>query len=157
MNMSKELKTELKKISESIVELDLEDKLDLITFVIKNLSVGESMELLKKMSDSLQIPIESLMSMGSSSTTSQGNTNIDKSDSEKEEEKTIFDVKLVSIDANKKIGIIRLIKEQLNVDLMKAKELTDNTPSLLFSKIDKDKAKEIKEKFEAAGGVISLI
>lgn len=130
-------------------------KIENIFNLIKELSVSEMMELTKKLSDSFGIPIELLMSSSSNS-----NKNIDGqsgSVEDKVEEKLIFDVKLVSVEESKTIGVIRFVKEQLGLDLMKAKTIVSSTPVVLFEKLEKAKAEDIKSKLETLGAVVDLI
>lgn len=130
-------------------------KIENIFNLIKELTVSEMMELTKKLSDSFGIPIELLMSSSSNS-----NKNIDGqsgSVEDKAEEKLIFDVKLVSVEESKTIGVIRFVKEQLGLDLMKAKTIVSSTPVVLFEKLEKAKAEDMKSKLETLGAVVTLI
>ncbi|MGX7576409.1 ribosomal protein L7/L12 [Candidatus Vidania fulgoroideorum] len=57
-----------------------------------------------------------------------------------------FDVELISIGENK-IAAIRMIKEVMNLDLMKSKNIVDNLPKILLKETDKKNADIISKKF----------
>ena len=73
-----------------------------------------------------------------------------------EEEQTEFTVVLKSIDAGKKIPIIKEVRAITGLGLKEAKELVEAGDKPVKEEISKDEANTIKEKLEAAGGVVEL-
>lgn len=71
------------------------------------------------------------------------------------EEKSSFDVVLASA-GDKKIQVIKVVRELTGLGLKEAKDLVDNAPKVLKEGVDKDQAEEIKKKIEEAGGVVEL-
>ncbi len=71
------------------------------------------------------------------------------------EEKTEFDVILVDFGA-KKIPVIKVVKDILELNLKEAKELVDNVPSKLREEMDKDEAEALKKQLEEAGATVKL-
>ena len=71
------------------------------------------------------------------------------------EEKTEFDVMLNSI-GDKKINVIKAVREVTSLGLKEAKELVESAPCAVKEGVPKDEADEIKKKFEAAGAQVEI-
>lgn len=71
------------------------------------------------------------------------------------EEQTEFDVVLTSA-GDKKIQVIKAVREATGLGLKEAKELVDNAPKAVKEGLDKDAAEELKGKIEEAGGAVEL-
>lgn len=71
------------------------------------------------------------------------------------EEKTEFDLILVDFGA-KKIPVIKVVKDVLELNLKEAKELVDNVPSKLREEMDKVEAESLKKQLEEAGATVKL-
>ena len=71
------------------------------------------------------------------------------------EEKTEFDVVLTAI-GDKKINVIKTVREVTSLGLKDAKELVESAPATIKEAVGKDEADEIKAKFEEAGAQIDL-
>jgi len=71
------------------------------------------------------------------------------------EEKTEFDVELTSV-GDKKIGVIKVIREVTSIGLKEAKDMADNAPSVVKEQLNKDEAEEVKKKLEEAGATVTL-
>jgi large subunit ribosomal protein L7/L12 len=71
------------------------------------------------------------------------------------EEKTEFDVVLTSI-GDKKINVIKVVREVTSLGLKDAKDLVESAPATVKEAVSKDEAEEIKKKFEEAGAQIDL-
>ena len=72
-----------------------------------------------------------------------------------EEEKDEFDVILTS-SGEKKIQVIKVVREITSLGLKEAKDLVDNIPGTIQEKVNKEEAEATKAKIEEAGGVIEL-
>ncbi len=72
-----------------------------------------------------------------------------------EEEKTEFTVILKEI-GEKKINVIKTVREVTNLGLKEAKDLVDNAPKPVKEGISKEEAEEIKKKFEEVGATVEL-
>ena len=73
----------------------------------------------------------------------------------KEEEKTDFDVVLLS-SGDKKIQVIKVVREMTGLGLKEAKALVDGCPSTIKSEVPKDDAEKMKSQIEEAGGQADL-
>lgn len=71
-------------------------------------------------------------------------------------EATDFQVNLTDAPADKKIGIIKVVRELTGLGLKEAKELVEAAPKELKASAPKAEAEDIKKKIEAAGGKVSL-
>ncbi|MCK4506210.1 MAG: 50S ribosomal protein L7/L12 [Candidatus Aegiribacteria sp.] len=71
------------------------------------------------------------------------------------DEKTEFDVILEDFGA-KKIPVIKIIKDVLELNLKDAKELVDNVPSKLRENVEKDEAEALRKQLEEAGATVKL-
>jgi len=57
---------------------------------------------------------------------------------------------------DKKIQVLKVVRELLGLGLKEAKELVDSAPKALKEGIKSEEADEIKEKIEAAGGQVEI-
>lgn len=71
------------------------------------------------------------------------------------EEKSDYDVVLESFGDNK-IAVIKVVREVTDQGLKEAKALVESAPATIKEGVKKDEAEEMKEKFEAAGAVVTL-
>ena len=72
-----------------------------------------------------------------------------------EEEKTEFTVVLASA-GDKKINVIKAVREATGLGLKEAKELVDGAPKPVKENIAKAEAEELKKKLEEAGATVEL-
>ena len=72
-----------------------------------------------------------------------------------EEEKTSFDVVLESA-GDKKIQVIKVVREATGLGLKEAKELVDGCPKPVKEGVSKDDAEALKTQLEEAGGTVEL-
>ncbi len=71
------------------------------------------------------------------------------------EEKTEFTAVLKSV-GDKKINVIKVVREVTNLGLKEAKDLVDGAPKTLKEGINKEEAEAIKAKFAEVGAVVEL-
>lgn len=71
------------------------------------------------------------------------------------EEKSSFDVVLASA-GDKKIQVIKVVREATGLGLKEAKELVDGAPKAIKEGLPKDEAEDLKTKLEEAGGSVEL-
>lgn len=71
------------------------------------------------------------------------------------EEKTSFDVILSAI-GDKKIQVIKVVREITSLGLKEAKELVDSAPKEVKTGVSKEEADEIKSKLEEQGAQIEV-
>ena len=71
------------------------------------------------------------------------------------EEKTDFTVTLTDI-GDKKINVIKVVREVTNLGLKEAKDLVEGAPKTLKEAVNKDEAAAIKKKFEEVGAKVEI-
>ena len=71
------------------------------------------------------------------------------------EEKTEFDVVLKAA-GDKKINVIKAVREVTSLGLKEAKDLVESAPATVKEGVSKDEAESIKKKFEEAGATVEL-
>jgi large subunit ribosomal protein L7/L12 len=71
------------------------------------------------------------------------------------EEKTEFAVHLTSA-GDKKINVIKVVREVTNLGLKEAKDLVDGAPKVVKEGVTKDEAAAIKKKFEEVGATVEI-
>lgn len=71
-------------------------------------------------------------------------------------ESTDFQITLTEAPADKKIGIIKVVREVTGLGLKEAKDLVDAAPKVLKETSPKAEAEDIKKKLEAAGAKATL-
>jgi large subunit ribosomal protein L7/L12 len=71
------------------------------------------------------------------------------------EEQTEFDVILTGI-GDKKIQVIKAVREVTSLGLKEAKELVDNSPKPVKEGVSKEEAEAIKAKLEEQGATVEL-
>ena len=71
------------------------------------------------------------------------------------EEKTEFDVVLVS-GGDKKLNVVKVVKEALGLGLKDAKDLVDGAPKTLKEGATKDEAEALKKQLEEAGATVEI-
>jgi large subunit ribosomal protein L7/L12 len=72
-----------------------------------------------------------------------------------EEEQTEFDVVLTDV-GDKKIQVIKVVRELTALGLKEAKELVDGAPSKVKEKIGKEEAEAVKAKLVEVGATIEI-
>ena len=72
-----------------------------------------------------------------------------------EEEKTEFAVHLTSA-GDKKINVIKVVREVTNLGLKEAKDVVDGAPKLVKEGVSKEEAATIKKKFEEVGATVEI-
>ena len=71
-------------------------------------------------------------------------------------EATDFQITLTEAPADKRLGIIKALREAAGLSLKDAKDLADAVPKVVKETSPKAEAEEIKQKIETAGGKVTL-
>lgn len=73
------------------------------------------------------------------------------------EEKTEFDVILKEVPADKRVAVIKEVRNVVpNLGLKEAKELVESAPKAVREAVSKEEAEAIKKKLEAVGAVVEI-
>ena len=71
------------------------------------------------------------------------------------EEKTEFDV-VLTVVGEKKINVIKAVREVTNLGLKEAKDLVEGAPKPIKEGVPKEEAESIKKKFEEVGATVEV-
>ena len=120
---------------------------DEIIQTIEKMSVLELSELVKALEEKFGVSAASLAPAGVAAGT--------QSEASKAEEKTEFSVILTKV-GDKKIQVIKVVRELTGLGLKEAKDLVDSPPKPLKEGIDKNAAEEIKNKLKEVGAGVEI-
>lgn len=73
----------------------------------------------------------------------------------KEEEKTLFDVVLEEIPADKKVGVYKVVRNIANIAVNQVKDFTATLPKTLKESVSKEEAEAAKQQLEEVGALLS--
>ena len=119
---------------------------DDILDAIANMSVLELSELLKDFEEKFGVTAAAPMAVAAAAPAAAA---------EEVEEKTSFDVVLTAA-GDKKIQVIKAVRELTNLGLKEAKDLVEGAPKAVIEGANKDDAATAKAKLEEAGGAVEL-
>lgn len=74
----------------------------------------------------------------------------------KKEEQTEFSVIIASVPADKKIGVIKVVRELTQLGLKEAKEVVEGAPKAIKESASKAEAEDMKKKLEEAGAKVEV-
>ncbi|MEL6985096.1 MAG: 50S ribosomal protein L7/L12 [Actinomycetota bacterium] len=115
---------------------------------IANMSVLELSELLTEFEEKFGVTAAAPVAVAAAGAPAGGG-------GEAEEEKTDFDVVLTAA-GDKKIQVIKAVRELTSLGLKEAKELVEGAPKAVLEGANKDDAEAAKTKIEEAGGAVEL-
>lgn len=125
-------------------KLSVDDLLD----QIGSLTLLEAADLKKKMEDKFGVTAAAPMAMavmpGAGGGAAAG-----------AEERTDFDAILANV-GDKKIEVLKIVREVTGLGLKEAKDLVDAAPKALKEKVKKEEAEQIKQKLEAVGAKVEI-
>ncbi|WRP17710.1 50S ribosomal protein L7/L12 [Carboxydochorda subterranea] len=78
-----------------------------------------------------------------------------KAEAPAEEEKTEFDV-ILTAAGDKKIQVIKVVREITGLGLKEAKDLVDGAPKPVVQGVNKEKAEEVKAKLAEVGASVEI-
>ena len=117
---------------------------------IKNISVLELSQLVKKLEAELGVSAAAAMPMAMPGMAMGGGAAAAPA-----EEKTEFNVNLVEVGADK-IKVIKVVREVTSLGLKEAKDLVESAPKPLKEGVNKDEAAAIKKKFDEVGAKVEI-
>ena len=121
-------------------------EIDNLVEQLGKLTVVEAGELAKKLEKAWGLNYEEILGAGGSGVPAAG----------QEEVKDTATVILTGFDADKKIAVLKKVREYIEMGLLEAKTFVENCPGKLKEDIDKEEAEKIKKALEEAGAVVEL-
>ncbi len=119
---------------------------------IKGISVLELSKLVKALESELGVSAAAAMPMAMPGGAAGGGA----AAAAPAEEKTEFTVSLVAFPADKKINIIKVVREVTSLGLKEAKDLVEAVPKVLKEGIPKEEAETIRKKFDEVGAKVEI-
>jgi large subunit ribosomal protein L7/L12 len=123
-----------------------DNKVSEIMELVKGMTVLELSELVKALEEEFGVTAAAPMAMAAAPAAAAA---------AEEEEKDEFDVVLTS-SGEKKIQVIKVVREITGLGLKEAKALVDEAPGNVQEKVNKEEAEATKAKIEEAGGSVEL-
>lgn len=120
-------------------------KFEKLVAEIEKMSVLDLSELVKVLEDKFGVSAAAPMMMGAAPAAEAAAV----------EEKTQFDVELTAA-GDKKINVIKVVREITGLGLKESKDLVDGAPKMIKEKVAKADAEEMKKKLEEAGAKVEL-
>jgi large subunit ribosomal protein L7/L12 len=118
---------------------------------LKSLSLLEASELVKQIEEAFGVsaaaPVGGMMMMGGGAAPAPA---------EEVVEQTEFEVILESVPADKKIAVLKIVRELTGLGLKEAKDLVEAAPKAVKEGIAKDAAEDAKKRIEEAGGKVTV-
>ncbi|MEH2292679.1 50S ribosomal protein L7/L12 [Nostoc sp.] len=124
---------------------------DQILEQLKTLSLLEASELVKQIEEAFGVsaaaPVGGMMMMGGPGVGAPPDEVV---------EQTEFEVILESVPADKKIAVLKIVRELTGLGLKEAKDLVEAAPKAVKEGIAKDAAEDAKKRIEEAGGKVTV-
>ena len=128
----------------------MNDKLNTIIEQLKSLTLLEASELVSEIEK--VFGVDTSISVASSAAP----VAVAAAPVEAAEEKTAFDIVLDSVPADKKIAILKIVRNVTGLGLKESKDIVDNVPKVLKEGASKEEGETIKKEIEAAGGKVVI-
>ncbi len=122
-------------------------KEDVIKF-IENMTVVELADFVKELEDKFGVSAAAPVAAVAAAPAAGG-------EAAQEQEKTEFDV-VLNKAGDKKIQVIKVVRELTGLGLKEAKALVDAAPKAVKEKVSKEEAEQIKAKLEEAGAEVEI-
>ena len=123
----------------------MSDKKQQIIELLKGLTLLEAAELVKEMEDIFGVSAAAPVAVAAGPVAATAVV----------EEKTEFNVMLTAA-GDKKINVIKVVRELTNLGLKEAKELVDTAPKAVLENVEKTVAEAAKVKLEEVGATIEI-
>ena len=128
----------------------MSEKLTTIIEQLKSLTLLETAELVKQIET--VFGVDTSVSVGAVATIATPIAAV----AEAVEEKTAFDISLTDVPADKKIAILKIVRNVTGLGLKESKYIVDNVPTVLKEGATKEESENIKKEIEAAGGKVTI-
>ena len=121
-------------------------KVDEMITAVEGMTVLELADLVKKLEEKFGVTAAAPVMMGAAMAGGAGAAEAPKDE---------FDVVLTAA-GDKKIQVLKVLRELTGLGLKEAKDLVDNAPKTVKDKIKKEEAEEVKKKLEAEGAKVEI-
>lgn len=129
----------------------MNDKIANIIEQLKSLTLLEAGELVKEIEQTFGV--DTTISAAPVMVSSTNNTSVEEKTTE---EKTAFDIELVEVPADKKIAVLKIIRNVTGLGLKESKDIVDNVPKMVKEGASKQDSEAIKKELEEAGAKVAI-
>ncbi len=137
-------------VVKSVLELSSEERIEALTQIVESMSVLDLNQLVKGMQE--KFGVSAAPAAVAVAAAPAGGA---AAPAESAEEKTSFDVILQSA-GDKKIQVIKVVRELTTLGLKEAKDLVEGAPQTIKQGVSKEEAEAMKAKLEAEGAVVEI-
>jgi len=127
----------------------MSEKLNTIIEQLKSLTLLEASELVKEIENVFGVDTSMSVNVAAAAP-------VAAAPAEAVEEKTTFDIILELVPPEKKIAILKIVRNVTGLGLKESKDIVDNVPKLLKEGISKEEGETIRKDVEALGGKITI-
>ncbi|MCL6476824.1 MAG: 50S ribosomal protein L7/L12 [Peptococcaceae bacterium] len=124
-------------------------KVNEILEAVKGLTVLELAELVKKFEEEFGVSAAAPVAVAAAAPGAAAAAPAE------EEEQTEFDVILTAV-GDKKVNVIKVVREITGLGLKESKDLVDNVPKPVKEKVNKEEANALKAKLEEQGATVEI-
>jgi len=125
---------------------------DQIIEAISNMTVLELVDLIKAIEDKFGVQASAPVAFAPAMVPGAAGA----AAAEEKEEKTTFDVIVKEVPADKKLNVLKVVRELTNMQLKEAKDFVESVPKALKEGVTKEEAEQIKKKLEEAGAKVEI-
>jgi len=137
-------------VVKKVLDMSSEERIEAMTRVVEGMSVLDLNQLVKSMQERFGVsaaPVAAAVVPAAGAAAAEA--------APAEEEKTSFDVILKSA-GDKKIQVIKAVREVTTLGLKEAKDLVEGAPQPLKTGVPKEEAEQLKAKLEAEGATVEV-
>jgi large subunit ribosomal protein L7/L12 len=128
----------------------MNDKLNKIVEELKTLTLLEAAELVKEIEE--VFGVDTSVSVGAVAMAAP----VAAADAGGGDEQSSFDVSLDEVPSDKKIAILKIVRNVTGLGLKEAKEVVDNVPKVVKEGASKEEAEAMQKEIQEAGGKVSI-
>lgn len=132
----------------------MNEKLDQIIEQLKSLTLLEAADLVTAIEETFGV--DTSVAAAPLAAVAMAGTSGAADGSEGGDEKTDFAVHLEEVPADKKIAILKIVRNITGLGLKESKEIVDNVPKILKEGVTKEESASIKKELEEAGAKVGV-
>ena len=130
----------------------MSEKIDQIVENLKTLTLLEASELVSKIEETFGVDASAPVGGGFLAAPAGG-----AGQQEVVEEKTTFDVIIEDVASDKRVPVLKVVRNLTSLDLKEAKEAITSLPKAIQQGISKDDAEAAKKQLEEAGAKVKIV
>jgi large subunit ribosomal protein L7/L12 len=124
---------------------------------LKLLTLLECVSLIKEIEKTFDINVSSSVPVANSLVSEMSEKNAQNLvDVTEVEEKSSFNIILLEVPADKKIAVLKLVRNLTGLGLKESKEIVDNVPKQIKEAVSKEESENIKKELEALGAKVDI-